>query len=243
MGVPVLLLPGTLCDRLVWEEVAARLPARTILHGSMLGARSAASLAAGLLARAPPRFALAGFSLGGIVALEMIAQAPERVDRLALVDTTPLPDPAANAAERRDAADRAAEIGLARHIAEDFWPLYVAAGRAGDASLLARVTAMAEACGIDAYSDQCEVAIDRADSRPRLGGIGVPTLVLCGAEDRLCPPAIHREMACAIPGAALAVIGDAGHFALMEKPEAVAAHMRIWLEDNHPERTGKAQLA
>ena len=225
---PLLLLPGTLCDERVFAPLMDRLPGRRTLVGDMTGAGTTPALAEKILAGAPPRFAVAGFSLGGIVALEMIAQAPDRIERIALIDTTARPDPKANAAARHRSVKRAREAGVASYI-DDTWPLPVAPVNAGANELRALLVSMAERGGAAVLASQSEVAIHRADSRLRLKEITVPALVLCGAEDRVCPPELHREIARLIPGARLAIIPHAGHFAPIENPDAVASHMRDWL--------------
>jgi len=218
---PLVLLPGTLCDARVFAPVLERLAPREAIVPALIGAETAPAMAERLLGTLPPRFALAGFSLGGIVALEMIAQAPERITRLALIDTTARPDPEANWTVRRNAVARAAQIGVDRYVTQKLWSLYVSGDAAADQRLRDLVGAMSAAVGLD--------AIRRADSRPRLPAIAVPVLVLCGAEERLCPVELHREMAERIAGADLAVIAAAGHFALIEQPDVVAAHVARWL--------------
>jgi pimeloyl-ACP methyl ester carboxylesterase len=226
--LPLLLLPGTLCDQRVFAPLTDRLPGCEVIVGDMTGADTTPAMAEKILSQAPPRFAVAGFSLGGIVALEMIAQAPDRIDRIALIDTTARPDPKANAAVRRDAVERAREVGAASYI-QDAWPLFLAPVNAKRAELRVLLVDMAERGGAAILDSQSEMAIHRADSRPRLKDIAVPALVLCGAQDKVCPPEVHREMAVLIPDATLAVIPDAGHFALIENPDAIAAHVRAWL--------------
>jgi pimeloyl-ACP methyl ester carboxylesterase len=226
--LPLLLLPGTLCDERVFAPLIALLPEHEMIVGDMTGADSTVALAAKILSQAPSQFRVAGFSLGGIVALEMIAQAPRRIERIALIDTTARPDPEANAEVRRRAVERAREAGMASFIVES-WPQPVSQANASNAGLRALLIAMAERGGPTVLASQSEVAIRRADSRPRLKDIAVPTLVLCGIDDGVCQPEVHREMADAIPRATLALIPNAGHFALIESPDAVAAHMRDWL--------------
>lgn len=227
---PLLLLPGTLCDHRVWGPVAERLPSgRDVVVPAMTGAETTPDLAATILAGAPARFALAGFSLGGIVALEMVARAPDRVTRLALLDTTARPDPPANHAARREAVALARSFGIERYAGERLWPLYVAEASWGNAAARALVVGMAGALGVEAFRAQSEVAIHRADGRQHLAAIAVPTLVLCGEEDRLCPVEVHREMAAGIPGARLVVLAGCGHFAPVERPEEVAGAMQDWL--------------
>lgn len=225
----MLLLPGTLCDRRVFEAVLARMPDREVIVADMTGAETARALAARILENAPDSFALAGFSLGGIVALEMVAQAPGRVTRLALLDTTARPDPEANHAVRRNAVTRAAQMGVDRYVSDKLWSLYVSGDHRADGAIRATIVDMSARTGLAAFASQSEIAIHRADSRPRLGVIAMPTLVLCGEDDRLCPVEVHREMADAIVGADLVVVPRSGHFALLEQPEAVAAALTAWL--------------
>ncbi len=224
---PLVLLPGSLCDARLFAPLLERLPGVDARVVPLEGADIVPALAAALLEWLPPRFALLGFSLGGIVALEIVAQAPERVARLALLDTTPRPDPPANHAARRAAVEQAAAMGIGRLVAEMLCPLYFADGVPVDCIALA--VAMAEDLGLDVMRRQTELNIHRADSRPRLGAIAVPTLVLCGAEDRLCTPDTHRAMAAAIPGATLVIVPGAGHFPLLELPDVTAGAVSGWL--------------
>lgn len=230
---PLVLLPGTLCDARVFAPLLARLGVEARVP-VLDGAETVAAMADRLLAGLPPRFALGGFSLGGILALEMVARAPERVTRLALLDTTARPDAPGRATERRNAVARAAELGLARYAGDKLWSLYVSDGGRADAANRALVAAMAVDLGLDAFRRHSEFAIGRADGRPRLAAIAVPTLVLCGEDDRLCPPALHREIADAVPGSRLVVVPRAGHFALIEQPDAVADAFRDWLAVRSP---------
>ena len=165
-----------------------------------------------ILENAPDSFALAGFSLGGIVALEMVAQAPGRVTRLALLDTTARPDPEANHAVRRNAVTRAAQMGVDRYVSDKLWSLYVSGDHRADGAIRATIVDMSARTGLAAFASQSEIAIHRADSRPRLGVIAMPTLVLCGEDDRLCPVEVHREMADAIVGADLVVVPRSWYF-------------------------------
>lgn len=226
--LPLLLLPGTVCDERLFAPILKQLAVSAQVV-SMTGATTTRELAAHILASAPKRFSLLGFSLGGIVALEIIAQAPERVARLALVDTTPRPDPEANAEKRRSAVAKARSAGMASYI-DDAWGNLVAPVNKNNAALRTLITAMANDAGAEVLSSQSEVAIHRADSRPRLGNISIPTLILAGSNEQVCPLEAHREMADAIAGARFFTIPDAGHFAPLENPAAVARHIRDWLD-------------
>lgn len=228
--LPLVLLPGTVCDARLFAPLLDRLDGTVATVMAMTGAESTAELARQILGQAPERFCLLGFSLGGIVALEMMAQAPERIARLALVDTTPRPDPQANAARRRAAVTKARAEGMAGYIG-DGWSNLVAPDNGNDLALRNVITAMAVDAGADALASQSEVAIHRADSRPRLGAIAVSTLILAGEAEQVCPIEAHEEMAQAIPGARFFTIPKAGHFAPLENPAAVARHVRDWLGD------------
>ncbi len=227
-ALPLLLLPGTACDARLFAPLLSELGHPDIRIVDLTGAQTTPDMARRVLAEAPPRFSLLGMSLGGIVALEMAAQAPGRIDRLALLDTTPAPDPSANHAVRRAALAEARERGMERYI-EASWSRLVSPARAGDAALKALITAMARDAGVEALAEQTEMAIHRADSRPRLAAIAVPTLILAGADEEVCPLSAHEEMARAIPGARYFTIPQAGHFAALENPAAVARHVRDWL--------------
>lgn len=227
--LPLLLVPGTACDARLFAPMLDLLgnPLVTIID---LGEeQSTPALAARILREAPERFSLIGFSLGGIVALEMVAQAPGRIARLALIDTTPRPDPAANAPLRRAAVQRARAQGMDGYIA-DSWSRLVSPDNLGDKDLEAVIAAMARDAGADRLASQSEVAIHRADSRPRLKGITVPTLILAGADEQVCPLEAHQELADGIAGARFFTIPGAGHFAPLENPAAVARHIRQWLD-------------
>ncbi|WP_375599815.1 alpha/beta fold hydrolase [Devosia sp. Naph2] len=227
-AVPLLLLPGTVCDARLYAPLMAELNHPDMRVMDMTGARTTPDLAERILAEAPERFALAGFSLGGIVALEMVAQAPERIERLALIDTTARADPEPNAKIRRDAVAKAREVGMDGYIL-DTWEKLVSPKNLADAKLKTIILAMARDAGAEVLAAQSEVAIHRADSRPRLGAICAPTLILAGADEQICPLAAHEELARGIAGARFFTIPNAGHFAPLENPAAVARHMRDWL--------------
>lgn len=225
---PLLLLPGTACDERLFAPLLASLDGWPTKIGDMQAGRSAAEQARLVLADAPERFALLGFSLGGIVALEMIAQAPGRITRLALVDSTARPDPEANAAVRYAALERARRDGMEGYILES-WEKLVAPANRGRTGLRKMIVAMALDSGADVLERQTQIAINRADSRPRLGAIAVPTIVVAGEEEQVCPIAAQTEMAEAIPDARLILIPQAGHFTPLENPQSLAPHILGWL--------------
>jgi pimeloyl-ACP methyl ester carboxylesterase len=227
--IPLVLLPGLLCDRELWRrqiealgDVASPWVADLTLDDSM------AAMARRVLAAAPPRFALAGLSMGGYCALEIMRQDPARVTRLALLDTGARADSSEQTA-RRYGLNELAEKGEFHGVTPRLLPLFLHPDRLKDAELTGRVTAMAHRVGKDAFLRQQKAIMERIDSRPYLARIACPTLLLCGRQDQLTPPALHEEMASLIPGALLEVIEDCGHLSAMERPDAVDAALRIWL--------------
>ncbi len=227
---PVLLLPGTLCDDRAFAPLIASLAGRDVRTILTTGARSTTALAARILAEAPPRFVLVGFSLGGIVALEIAAQAPSRVTALALIGSTARADrPHLAPLRRADVAD-ARERGLVTVLREKFWPRYVGSAALQDAALLPLILAMAETLGVDAFDEQTEMVIGRADSGPRLRKMHLPILAMCGAEDALCPPILQEEIVATAPNAQLAIIPGAGHFVLLEAPRQATDIVLAWLD-------------
>jgi pimeloyl-ACP methyl ester carboxylesterase len=225
MPDPLVLLPGTLCDRRVWEPMLARLGRSDAIVPDVTTHHTARALAAAVLANAPPRFALAGFSLGGFVALEMINLAPDRVAALALISTTarPLSDAEIVARRTRWAVTRDEPVAMV--VARDLWPIYVATSRRHDDDLRDLILRMADDVGRSAWVRQFDVALSRKDMRPILGSIRAPTLVITGEEDKLCPPDHAAEMGKGIPGATLEILPETGHFLPLETPNRLAQAM------------------
>jgi len=230
MSDPVLLfLPGLLCDARLWRDQVAALPGvachvADLTHDESIGAMAARAL------RAVPGdtpLAVCGLSMGGYVAFEIMRQAPARVARLALFDTSARPD-TPEQTRRRRALLALSESGMFRGVTPRLLPQLLAPGNLAG-PLGAEVMAMAERVGRPAFHRQQRAIMHRADSRPGLAGIAVPTLVAVGEEDALTPPHLAEEMAAGIPGARLARIAGAGHLPSMEAPEAVTALLSEWL--------------
>ena len=227
--IPLLLLPGLLCDRHLWRPQIEALADRVEpLVADLTRDDSFAAMARRVLGEAPPRFALAGLSMGGYVAQEIIRQAPERVLKLALLDTTARADRPEQTQRRRDLI-ALSERGRFRGVTAQLLPLLIHKDRLGDAALIKTVVEMADAVGADAFRRQETAIIERRDGRDDLARIGVPTLVLCGREDALTPPDLHEEMARLIPGAELEIIEHCGHLSTLERPDQVNGAMREWL--------------
>tara|TARA_R110002110_G_scaffold413729_1_gene641588 strand:+ start:76151 stop:76864 length:714 start_codon:yes stop_codon:yes gene_type:complete len=226
----LLLLPGMMCDQRLWQAQATALQGNCHVRFGDISQESAiAALACRILRNSPPVFAVAGLSMGGIVALEMWRQAPHRIERMALLDTTCFAD----TDERRKLRDeQRARVGageLERVLRDELKPNYLAACHRHDSALLDRVLAMGMELGPAVFERQSIALRDRSRSDALLPSITCPTLVLCGAEDTLCSPQLHREMAAKLPNARLSVIDDCGHLATMEQPDSVNAALLRWL--------------
>ncbi|HOT82868.1 MAG: alpha/beta hydrolase [Rhodospirillales bacterium] len=227
---PLILLPGLLCDGALWQHQSQALAdIADVSVADLTSQETIGAMASQVLAEAPEQFALAGLSMGGYVALEIIRQAPERVARLALVDTN------ARADSPQQSADRWALIGLARSgefkgVTRRLLPLLVHRERVNDEQLANAIFAMAERVGRDAFIRQQRAIMGRPDSRRDLGLIHCPTVVLCGRQDLLTPLAMATEMAEKIRRAVLVAIEECGHLAALEQPQAVSAVLRYWLQ-------------
>ncbi|HEY9104504.1 alpha/beta fold hydrolase [Chitinimonas sp.] len=225
------LLPGLLSDARLWQHQMAGLS--DIAHVSVAdlsGADTIAALAAAALSQAPAkRFALGGLSMGGYVALEMMRQAPERIQALALLDTNARPDTPEATENRRRLMQLAARDFSA--VTDTLLPKLLHPDHVADASLAKLVAAMARGIGVQAFLRQQRAIMARGDSRPSLSQISCPTLVLCGREDSLTPVEVHEEMAQAIPRARLVVIEQCGHLSALEQPQQVNHALRRWLTE------------
>ena len=227
----LLLLPGLLCDAALWRHQAEHLAdVAEIRIPDLTRQDSMAEMARAALALAPDgKFALAGLSMGGYVALEIMRQAPGRVSRLALFDTSSRADDAELASRRRGLIELAGK-GQFKGVTQRVLKLYLHPDRLADAALAGAVMAMAERVGREAFLRQQTAIQGRPDSRPGLAAIACPTLVVCGRQDMLTPMEWSEEIAAGIPGARLVAIEDCGHLSTMERPEAATALLRDWLQ-------------
>ena len=230
---PLVLVPGLVCDATVWEHACRPLSARTevhIAHHGMLD--SLGAMAEKVLHEAPPRFAIAGHSMGGRVALEAWRRAPERIAALALLDTgvTPL---AAGEAGDREAAGRHELLEIARRqgmaaMASRWVQGMLWKPRLTDAPLVAAVVDMMARSSAEVFAAQIRALLGRPDASALLPQIRCPTLVLCGQEDSWAPAQRHREMAAMIPGSTLVLVPECGHMCTLERPDAVTRALLQW---------------
>jgi pimeloyl-ACP methyl ester carboxylesterase len=186
------------------------------------------ALARAVLAAAPAQFALAALSMGGYVALEIMRQAPERVLKLCLIDTSARPDTTEQQQKRRLLIALAKE-GQFKGVTPRLLPMLIHPDRMDDKDLTGTIMAMAERVGRDAFFDQQTAILNRIDSRPFLKNIRCPTMVIGGAQDALTPVDITREIADGIPDARYHVIENCGHLSPLERPQEVTALMEKWL--------------
>lgn len=225
----LVLLPGSLCDERVWRRQADELAdIATISIPHLHGHDSLAAMAEAVLAEAPERFALAGFSMGGRVALEMVRRAPQRITRLALIDSSVHPIAEGEAERRRPQIEMAQREGMTA-FARWWNPQIVHSARREDAEFMGLLESMAESFTPEEYEMEVRALLGRPDAREVLASIHVPTLVLHGEEDILSNPDRNRAIAEAIPGARLVTVAGAAHFPMLEKPDEVTAALREWL--------------
>ncbi len=229
--VPLALLPGLLTDRALWaHQIAALADLAESRVADFTTQGSIAGMARSVLEMMPARFALAGLSMGGYVAMEVLRRAPQRVGVLGRLDTKARLDTPARTAARKAFIEQA-RSGAFKGVSRQALEMYVHPDRVADAILADAVLAMTARVGRDAFLSQQAAIMGRPDSRPGLPKIACPTLVLCGRQDQPTPVECHQEIAAAIPGAKLTVIEDCGHLSPMERPEAVTAALRAWLGD------------
>jgi pimeloyl-ACP methyl ester carboxylesterase len=227
--IPLILLPGLLNDAALWEHQTRHLGDIADMQVPDLSRHdSIRALAESVLAAAPQRFALAGLSMGGYVAQEILRLAPERVIKLALLDTNARAD-TDEQRRRRRLLMVLADTGEFKGVTPRLLPQLVHPDRVGDEALAGTITEMAGRVGKDAFLRQQTANMNRPDGRPDLPRIACPALVLCGRQDALSPPELHAEMADGMPQGRLVIIEECGHMAPLEQLQATTALLRYWL--------------
>jgi pimeloyl-ACP methyl ester carboxylesterase len=230
MKEPLVLVPGLSCNAALYApQWPALADGRPILVADHTRDDTLSAIVKRLLAAAPPRFALCGLSMGGYVAFEVLRQAPERVTRLALLDTSAKPaTPETNLPREQMIA--LAEKGAFDNVTTLLWQKLVASARLADEPLRLLVRGMADEVGAEGFVRQQKAIMQRPDSRPVLAGLSIPVLVLVGQEDEITPVAEAQEMAGLVGNAArLAIVRECGHLSTLEAPEAVTGELLRWL--------------
>ncbi|MBL6932396.1 MAG: alpha/beta fold hydrolase [Rhodospirillales bacterium] len=227
---PLLLLPGLLCDKILWSHQIDTLSDLVdISVADLTRDDTIEAMAARTLSEAPETFALAGLSMGGYVAQEILRQAPERVTRLALIDTSALAD-SDEQRERRTGFIGQVQEGKFKGVTARLLPMLIHQDRLNDKVLTSQIITMAENIGKDAFIRQQHTIMSRKDGFDVLARVKFPTVVICGRQDTLTPLEQHRAIADAVTGSVLVIIEDSGHLAPLEQPHAVSAAMRYWLQ-------------
>lgn len=230
MTLPLVLLPGMMCDaRLFAPQFAAFSGKRTVISAPISQYATMSELASSALASLPKRFALAGLSMGGIVAMEMLRQAPDRIAGLALLDTNPLAEQDEVKARRIHQIDAVKAGNLRQVMRDEMKPNYLTDGP-NQGSILDICMVMASDLGDAVFINQTNALMDRFDQSATLRSCPCPALSLCGEDDTLCPIARHELMRDLLPDAELQIIQNAGHLPTLEQPETTNAALARWLE-------------
>jgi pimeloyl-ACP methyl ester carboxylesterase len=227
----LVLLPGLLNTRRVFEpQIEALADMADFVIPELWHHQTIGDMAEAVLAAAPPSFALGGFSMGGYVAFEILRRAPERIERLALMDTQAAPDSAESTKRRRALLDQT-KIGRFHGVQRSLLPQLVHSRHIDDTAITQPILDMAQEIGADGFVNEQRAIIDRADSRPLLVDIDVPTVVVVGRQDQVTPLPRSEEMAADIATSRLVVVEECGHMSPLEKPAEVTAALRRWLSE------------
>ena len=229
MAETLVFLPGMMCDaRLFGPQIAEMSADTAVMVAPITQGERVEQIASQLLDLLPQRFALAGLSMGGIVAMEVLRRAPERVARIALLDTNPLPETPQVAAAREPQIVAVKAGRMLEVMRDEMKPNYLAPGpHRGD--VLELVMDMARALGPDVFVRQSRALQRRPDQQTTLRKCKVPALILCGAHDALCPVKRHEFMAELIPNATLRIMEQSGHLPTLEQPQETTQALREWL--------------
>lgn len=231
MSRPVLyLLPGLLCDEAVFApQIAALSDVCEMRVPRFRGLESFDAMAQAVLADAPPRFCIAGFSMGGRVAFHLASMEIDRIERFCAFDTGVIPASEAELPKRQALVDLANSDGMPALVSAWLMPM-LHERRRNDAAFTAPLVDMVMRFSPLDHEKQIRALINRPDMRPVLPKITCPTLIACGREDGFSPPADHEAIAAAIPGATLTIIDDCGHFLPVEQPDALNRELRQWMQ-------------
>lgn len=227
----LVLVPGLLCTQDLWrDQITGLADTANITVADHTQDDTMPAIARRILETAPPKFALAGLSMGGCVVLEMMRQAPERVTHLAILDSRALSDSEAERQKRLDFINLVERGSAFKGVTRSLLPILIHPSRLTDEDLVTRIFKMAEETGKGAFIRQERALLTRENLWETLKDITCPTLVLTGAEDLLIPASIQREMAVEIPTAQYVEIPECGHLSTMEVPDKTTEYLRHWLQ-------------
>lgn len=227
--LPLVFLPGMMCDARLFEPQVAAFSGQTAVQIAPISAHDTVQdLAASVLSNAPKTFALAGLSMGGIVAMEVLRQAPDRVGKIALLGTNPLAEKREVKARRLPQIEKARAGQLAKVLREEMLPHYVAENQNKD-QILKLCMDMGMDHGEVVFERQSRALAARPDQSETLRNAGLPALILCGRHDALCPVHRHELMHELMPNSTLRIIETAGHLTTLEAPEETNAALAEWL--------------
>jgi pimeloyl-ACP methyl ester carboxylesterase len=226
----LVLVPGLWTDEALFApQVAALADCAAVQVADVGQDDSISGMAKRLLDSVEGPFALAGLSMGGYVAQEVLRQAPERVTKVALLDTNARADRAEQQDQRRALVARV-QAGEGRAVCEDLLRVLIHPDRLTDSALVDVVYAMAERVGADGFARQQQAILSRPDGREDLRRVTQPVLCLCGAQDAITPPKVHQEMVDLLPQGTLVVVENCGHLSTLERPNEVSDHLRAWIQ-------------
>ena len=226
-----MLIPGLLASaRMYAAQVPHLWRAGPVMIADHTRDDSMGGIARRILSAAPARFALVGLSMGGYIAFEVLRQAPQRIAKVALLDTSARADAPEQTAMRRAQMTLASQGRLAEVVEQQF-PRLVQRARRTDVELRQVFDLMAQEVGAAGFIRQQTAILGRADSRATLGSIRCPALVLVGEGDELTPPDRAAEIAAGIPAARLTTVPQCGHMSTLEQPDEVTRALLEWLGD------------
>lgn len=218
-----------MCDARLWFEQIAAFSGTRDVQTAPMHAANISDIAAAILADAPPVFALAGLSMGGIVAMEILRQAPARIERIALLDTNPLPEQPDVAARREPQIVKVRQGGLVDVMRDEMKPHYLS-DNSKRSEILDLCMDMAQTLGPEVFVAQSRALQTRPNQVDTLKASRIPTLILCGRDDRLCPIERHQLMYDLMPHAEFTIVDDAGHLPTLEQPTETTSALARWLE-------------
>ena len=230
MKLPIILLPGLMCDqRLFQPQLELLSQERRVIFAKSFGFETIGDIASNILETAPKQFILAGLSMGGIVALELLRQSPKKINKLILMDTNHKAEPEHISIKREHQIREVEKGNLQKVMIEEHIPNYLADGST-TCSIANLCLKMALQLGAKVFTQQSRALMSRIDQTTTLQNIEVPTMLICGKYDRLCDVGIHQKMHKLIKNSKFNIINDAGHLPTLESPTKTNRILKEWLD-------------